>query len=396
MLRLAPCEMRSLESIGGRSENTPDVAPAKVERRFERPSEPVRRVVQVDERDEVNERETDDDFVLPANSPRRSDQLPRKRGRDPIAVNDSPSTIRVAQSQRIPAAASPVGDNPSRGFADDEGRRGEPEVDPMDELLDDEPEPPTPTRAVDVQEPDPVAVSPKRRAPAPVVPVETSDTELMDDDGDLVDVQAASRKVSLSDGASASAIGMSREAIRNRLDRVKTSLSGGRSLSRGEAAFLQSVPATAKQDYREAKRLLGQYYFSLKQYRKVAEVLEVATKKGKYKHDPMILLSLAKSYGRLKRYKSAIKTMKRVERKWNRLSKKEKSSAYRFYAEMLEFEFLRQYNDDAKRAEFKLLSDSIRQWERYQQFNKGVSSGAVNEAKRRIAKLKDLKKDLEY
>ena len=54
------------------------------------------------------------------------------------------------------------------------------------------------------------------------------------------------------------------------------------------------------------------------------------------------------------------------------------------------------YNDDAKRAEFKLLSDSIRQWERYQQFNKGVSSGAANEAKRRIAKLKDLKKDLEY
>ncbi len=147
--------------------------------------------------------------------------------------------------------------------------------------------------------------------------------------------------------------------------------------------------------FREANRLLADYYHKLGDHKRQAQALEQATKRGRYKHDPQVLLSLAKAYAKQKRYGSALKTMGRVERKMRNLPAKKKADAFKFYAEMLEFEFLRQYHKDPRQANVSLVDRAVTKWERYRTFSRGADAGGVAKANARIKKLEELKNGLE-
>ena len=180
-------------------------------------------------------------------------------------------------------------------------------------------------------------------------------------------------------------------AIKARLERIKSSLKSSNVLQKADVDFLAQIDKSNRGAYREANRLLADFYFRLKDYRRQAKSLEIATARGKYKHDPKILLSLAKSYARVKSYRKALSTMRRVERKMRRLPAREKADALRFYAEILEFEFLRQFHEDAKRANLTLVDKSIQKWESYRTFSRGTSAGAVAKAQKKIRELNELK-----
>ena len=213
-------------------------------------------------------------------------------------------------------------------------------------------------------------------------------------DSDTVEKSAINSKVAIGGRSGDSPSALSKEQVTGRLDDIKRRLKSTKVIDRRDAEFLGQVNAKHP-GYYEANRILGDWYFQLKDYRRQAKALEVATKRGRLKSDPVVLLSLAKAYGKQKNYRSAIRTMGRVERKMRRLSAPLKADAYRFYAEMLEFEFLRQYNDDPKRANVSLVDKAITRWERFRTFNKGGSSRAMREADSKIEKLQSLKNDME-
>ena len=112
---------------------------------------------------------------------------------------------------------------------------------------------------------------------------------------------------------------------------------------------------------------------SLKEYRRQANALEEATRRGDTS-TTRVLMSLAKAYVA---YHKALKTMRRDEKKMRRLGKKGQADAYKFYAEMLEFSFLRQYNDDPKESNFNLLGRAIRPWVKYRDFGYPASGRAL-------------------
>ena len=187
---------------------------------------------------------------------------------------------------------------------------------------------------------------------------------------------------------------MSREEISQRLDGINASLGQSGVLKKADVDFLAQIDRTHP-GYYEANRLLAEFYFSLKDYKRQAESLEVATSRGRYKHDPTILLSLAKAYALRKNYGKALGTMRRVEEKMRNLDASRKADAYRFYAEILEFEFLRQYDDDPKGANATLVDKAIEKWDRYRTFNRGADPGGVAKADKKIKELQELKQKVE-
>ena len=265
-----------------------------------------------------------------------------------------------------------------------------------------EPEPPKPAPAVveaaatgggllPIDEPkgvDPVA----QNEPEPVPPREVDPAAggLLAASGPKVDKQFASSNQTVNGVDTASD---DKAAVKSRVKSIASRIDSGGVLTRADFEFLKSVSKKNGSTYYEANRLLGKWYFSLKKYRRQANALEEATRRGKYKHDPRILMSLAKAYGRLGAYHKALKTMRRVEKKMRRLGKKGQADAYKFYAEMLEFSFLRQYNDDPKEANFNLLGRAIRQWEKYRDFGYPASGRGL--AQKKIQKLEKLKRELE-
>ncbi|MEE2757857.1 MAG: hypothetical protein VYA30_14470 [Myxococcota bacterium] len=218
---------------------------------------------------------------------------------------------------------------------------------------------------------------------------------LMLDDGAKVEARHASTKVSVSADENAKSAGMEKDQLKSRLDEIKAKMRSSGVMTRSDAQFLKSVSRKASRSaYYEANRLLGKWYFKLKDYRRQANALEEATRGGRYKQDPLVLLSLAKAYGRMGAYSRAVRTMRRVERKARKLSKKAKSDAYKFHAEMLEFSFLRQYNDDPKEANYNLLTRALAQWEKFRDFGYSGAGRAI--ANKKIQKLSKLKRELEY
>ncbi|MCA9543049.1 MAG: hypothetical protein KC613_01630, partial [Myxococcales bacterium] len=217
---------------------------------------------------------------------------------------------------------------------------------------------------------------------------------ILEDDGDVVDKSAINKKVSVAGGSAPSAAGMGREEISDRLDGIKANLARTQVLSRGDVDFLAQIDQTHP-GYHEANRLLADYYYKLKDYKRQTAALEVATKRGRYKHDPNVLLSLAKAYAQVKNFRKALSTMRRVEAKMRRLPADQKADAYRFHAEILEFEFQRQFNDDPKRANVTLVDKAISMWERYETFSRGANPGAVARAQGKIRELNELKSRVE-
>ncbi|MCB9541750.1 MAG: hypothetical protein H6703_04780 [Myxococcales bacterium] len=217
---------------------------------------------------------------------------------------------------------------------------------------------------------------------------------LLDDGGEAVDQNAMDQNTVIAAGRAPSAAKMSRQEISDRLDQINANLDQSGVLQKSDVDFLAQIDRTHP-GYNEANRLLAEYYYEIKEYKRQSQALEEATSRGKYKHDPAILLSLAKSYAFQKDYGRALKTMNRVETKMNRLPPRQQADAFRFHAEMLEFEFLRQYHDDPKRANVSLVDKAITKWERYRTFAQGTDPGAVSTASQKIDKLTSLKREME-
>jgi hypothetical protein len=140
---------------------------------------------------------------------------------------------------------------------------------------------------------------------------------------------------------------------------------------------------------------MADYHHKNKDYRRQAEELEVATTSGRYKRDPTILLSLAKAYGLASNVRKALSTMQRVDENIRNLPADLKDDAYKFYAEMYEFEFQRQYSEDPKKANVSLIDKALRQWERYATIARGTDPGGVASAEAKMKKLEEMKNGLE-
>jgi hypothetical protein len=217
---------------------------------------------------------------------------------------------------------------------------------------------------------------------------------IMDDDDNMASKDAIREKVAIAAPSGASPATMDRQQIKARLGEIKSDLARTKVLQKSDVDFLAQIDRTHT-GYYEANRLLADFYYRNKDYRRQAKSLEIATKRGRYKHDSMVLLSLAKSYARVKNYRKSLSTMRRVERKMRNMPANNKADAYRFHAEILEFEFLRQFHDDAKRANVTLVDKSISKWERYQTFNRGADPGGVARAQKKIRELTELKSRVE-
>jgi hypothetical protein len=263
---------------------------------------------------------------------------------------------------------------PARVVAAPPPREEEPAI---GDLLDDTPPPP------------PVVATPPKRP----TPPQESPGGLMEG-GDTVDPKSAGRAAVAMVGGGPSPAAMSREEIDGRISQIQGSLSSSKVLTKADVDFLGQIDRTHP-GYFEAHRLLAEYHFRNKDYKRQAEELEVATSSGKYKRDPTILLSLAKSYAQQQRYSRALSTMQRVDENSRNLPANQKADSYRFYAEMYEFEFMRQYHDDAKKANVSLLDKAITMWERYSTFSKGADPGGVAHAEQKLKKLEEMKNGLE-
>ena len=166
----------------------------------------------------------------------------------------------------------------------------------------------------------------------------------------------------------------------------------GRALSASDIGTLEAVPKKPRRQYVEAKRLLADWYYQNKQWRKQANALKIATEsRGPYRKDPTVLLSLAKAYGHLRNYRQASLVMKNVERYGHRLSKERRADAYRFYAEMLEFQYLQQKKDDPEKANVELLDRAIEKLRKLRTYA-GNAPKILGYANDRIGKLQELKR----
>jgi hypothetical protein len=177
------------------------------------------------------------------------------------------------------------------------------------------------------------------------------------------------------------------------LIRLREKLDNGGALSAGEIGDLESTPKIPKREFVESRRLLADWYYQNRQWRKQAGALKIATEtRGPYRRDPMVLLSLAKAYGHLKSYRQASKVMANVERYGNRLPKEKRADAYRFHAEMLEFQFLQQQRDDPEKANLELINQAMSKLRKLITFVGGASPQAKRFAEERLGKLEELKR----
>ncbi len=211
--------------------------------------------------------------------------------------------------------------------------------------------------------------------------------------GDVVAPGAIYTPKGTSGTGSSGITSMTRAEISSRVKSIKGKLGGSNILVRKDVDFLKQLDETHP-SYYEANRLLADYYYRQGDYKRQAASLEEATRRGRYKSDPAVLLSLAKAYAQRKLYRKAMKTMRRVEAKMRRLPVDAKIDAYRFYAEMLEFEFLKESAEDPKRANISLLDKAITKWERVITLS-GGGGKYVGKARKTIEKLTQRKRDLE-
>jgi len=142
--------------------------------------------------------------------------------------------------------------------------------------------------------------------------------------------------------------------------------------------------------YYYAHRLLGAFYYKVRDIRRQRDSLKIATKKGRYRSDPLVLLSLAQSYGHFKQYSQAIKVLKRAESKMGRLKGPGKANIYRTHAEFLRLLYVSQRSRNPLQADTGLLDQAIRKWERLKSLSDGGSNDGAN-ARRQIAKLEKMK-----
>ena len=340
-----------------------------------------------------------DDSVQPA--PVVRDPDPVVRDPDPVFRDPDPVVRDRQDPPRQPDRSDPVvvarPDPADEDPLFDEITGDDP--DPGSTLVREDPviEPPAPIEPDPLDEADPIVAAnvdppatprrrrqPKASGDRPVGPI--------DSDGPEIQRDAIDKSTGIDSSATTGIATMSRGEISSRVKKIKGSLGASNILFRRDVDFLKQLDETHP-SYYEANRLLADYYYRQKDYKRQAASLEEATRRGRYKSDPAVLLSLAKAYAQRKVYRKALRTMRRVEAKMRRLPVDAKVDAYRFYAEMLEFEFLKESAEDPKRANISLIDKAITKWERVITLSGG--GAIVSKARKRIEKLTQRKRDLE-
>jgi hypothetical protein len=186
--------------------------------------------------------------------------------------------------------------------------------------------------------------------------------------------------------------GLSKEAVDARVDQIEASFDQTNRLSAQDINFLRQLNASNNNSYYSAHRVLGAYYFSIQDFRRQRDSLEIATSKGRYKSDAKVLLALAQAYGHHKQYSQAISALKRAEAKMGRLSGPEKANVYRTYAEYLRLTYVGQRSQDPTRADVSLLDTAIQKWRRLESISPPSSKDAAD-ARSSIQRLEQMKSE---
>ena len=183
---------------------------------------------------------------------------------------------------------------------------------------------------------------------------------------------------------------MSKSEVKSKLKEVEQRYKRTSRLTAQDVAFLKQLQASHGTSYNYGHRLLGAYYFTLNDIRRQRDSLEIAVKRGRYKSDPVVLLSLAQAHGHFKSYSRALKYLKRAEAKMGRMKGAGKANIYRTYAEYLRLHYLAQRARNPLQADSGLLDLAIQKWSRLRSLS-GSSSRDGMEAKKKIAKLEQMK-----
>lgn len=186
--------------------------------------------------------------------------------------------------------------------------------------------------------------------------------------------------------------GMSNQDIKERVTQIGNGYDSTSKLSSGDVRFLKQLSQKHGTAYNSAHRILGAYYYKIKEYRRQRDSLEIATKKGRYRSDAKVLLSLSQAYGHFKQYGKALGTLKRTEAKMRRLSGSEKANVYRTYAEYARLYFIAQRAKNPLRADTSLLDTAIQKWKRLQSISSAGSKDA-SDARKQIQKLEQMKSE---
>ena len=188
-----------------------------------------------------------------------------------------------------------------------------------------------------------------------------------------------------------SGVTISKREAKSKLKEIERRYDRENRLSAQDIRFLKQLNKKSHGiSYYYAHRLLGAFYYKVRDIRRQRDSLEIAVKKGRYRSDPLVLLSLAQSYGHFKQYTKAIKVLKRAEAKMGRLKGPSKANIYRTHAEFLRLLYVSQRSRNPLRADTGLLDRAIRKWERLKSLSDGGSSDGAN-ARRQIAKLEKMK-----
>jgi hypothetical protein len=189
-------------------------------------------------------------------------------------------------------------------------------------------------------------------------------------------------------GSSASALdNVPKETVSAEVDRISENYGRTKVLRKQDIDYLKQVSTTHGSAYQEANRILGEYYFSIKETNQQIACLEIATKQGKYKKDPRVMLSLAQAYASIGKHQDGLDVMKKVEPMLNRLGS-ERANAHQTYAEMYKFAYMSVKSKNPRQANPVYLDNAIEQWKKYTQV--GGDSG---KAQKQIEQLESLKAD---
>lgn len=184
---------------------------------------------------------------------------------------------------------------------------------------------------------------------------------------------------------------ISKSAAKSKLKEIERRYDREQRLSAQDINFLKRLTAAQHGiSYYYAHRLLGAFYYQVRDIRRQRDALVIATKKGRYRSDPLVLLSLAQAYGHFKQFPQALKVLRKAESKMGRLSGRDKANIYRTTAEFLRLYYTAQRSRNPLRADVSLLDKAIKKWQRLEALTGSSSTDGAN-ARRQIAKLEKMK-----
>ena len=183
---------------------------------------------------------------------------------------------------------------------------------------------------------------------------------------------------------------MSKKDVKSKLKEIEKRYERTNRLTAQDVSFLKMLNRKHGTSYNSAHRLLGAFYYGLNDIRRQRDSLEIAVKKGRYKHDPLVLLSLAQAYGHFKQYSRAIKYLRKAQAKMGRLNGAGKANIYRTYAEYLRLLYVSQRARNPLQADTGLLDKAIQKWKSLQTLS-GSGSRDGADARTQIAKLEKMK-----